>query len=425
MAALGAMTVAALPGARRASLRGCACWAGALVALLAGGSGDALAARVSSSLVNEISTSHWSPASPDPSGIAYDSRAHRLIVVDGEVEEMSIFRNANYYEATLSGELVRTADTMGFTHEPVGVAVDPGRRTFISDDDLDVVFELPRGPDGRFGSIEPRRSFSTTAFGSNDPEGVSYDRMGNRLFIADGSGSEIYELSPVDGVFGNGNDRVRHFDTKALGVGDPETVEFNPASGTLYVIGVSGDKIVEVTAAGAGVSEIDTSYLPLAKPAGLAYAPSSRNATLKSFYIADRKVDNDGYPDENDGTIYEVTTGPSVAPRSGHYLPKALDKGVVVRARCSTACVVTARLYLRRALAREPKISHSKPVALAEGRARLSRAGNKRFRIKFGPRPKRRLRRAQKLRFSLHATLTAAGGKAKTREKTVLVLRRR
>jgi hypothetical protein len=30
-----------------------------------------------------------------------------------------------------------------------------------------------------------------------------------------------------------------------------------------------------------------------------------------SFYIADRKVDNNGHPSENDGTIYEVTAGSS------------------------------------------------------------------------------------------------------------------
>jgi uncharacterized protein YjiK len=420
---------ASVETALSATCRGRAQWlvrAGALLALFAAMATEAVAAPVSSSLVNTIETSGWALPSPDPSGLAYDSAANHLLVTDGEVEEMSIYDGANFYEATLAGSLLRTANTMAFSHEPVGIAFSSGGRIFIADDDQQKIFVIALGVNGRFDSSDQVvSSFRTTTFGCGDPEGVAYDRAGERIFIADGEGTEIHEVRAVDGVFGNGNDDVRHFDTLSLDVKDPEAVEFNPDSGTLYTIGSTGDKIVEARTSGALVSEIDTSYLPLAKPAGLAYAPSSRNATLKSFYIADRKVDNDGYPDENDGTIYEVTTGPSVAPRSGHYLPKALAKGVVVRARCSTACVVTARLYLRRGLARKPKISHSKPIALAEGRARLSRAGNKRFRIKFRPRPKRRLSRAQKLGFSLHATLSAAGGKAKTRERTVLVLRRR
>jgi hypothetical protein len=43
---------------------------------------------IPSALVNTIDTSRWSPASPDPSGLAYDATANRLLVSDGEVDEM-------------------------------------------------------------------------------------------------------------------------------------------------------------------------------------------------------------------------------------------------------------------------------------------------------------------------------------------------
>jgi hypothetical protein len=118
----------------------------------------------------------------------------------------------------------------------------------------------------------------------------------------------------VDEVFGNGNDQVRQFATAPIGVNDPEAVEFDPNSGTLFMVTANGDKIVEATTSGALVSEIDTSYLPLDKPAGLVYAPRSTDPSKKSFYIADRKVDNDGHPDENDGAIYEVAVGQAPPP---------------------------------------------------------------------------------------------------------------
>src|SRR5215212_3806374 len=238
--------------------------------LLVGAHDQAVAAPLQSSLVNTIDTSRWSPASPDPSGIAYDSLSQRLLVADGEVDEMSIYKGANVFEATLAGNVVKTTNTLAFSHEPVGAA-----------------------------------------FGSADPEGAAYDRAGNRLFIADGEGSEIYRISPVDGIFGNGNDQVQHFDTALLGITDPETVEFNPDTGTLFTIGTPGKKIVETTTAGALVSELDTSYLPLVHPAGMAYAPRSTDPAKRSFYIADRKVDNDNHPSENDGAIYEVAPEPA------------------------------------------------------------------------------------------------------------------
>src|SRR5215213_1017608 len=277
--------------------------------LLVGAHDQAVAAPLQSSLVNTIDTSRWSPASPDPSGIAYDSLSQRLLVADGEVDEMSIYKGANVFEATLAGNVVKTTNTLAFSHEPVGAAFDAGGRLFVSDDDQRKVFQVALGSNGSFDSADSTTSFGTSSFGSADPEGAAYDRAGNRLFIADGEGSEIYRISPVDGIFGNGNDRVQHFDTALLGITDPETVEFNPDTGTLFTIGTPGKKIVETTTAGALVSEPDTSYLPLVHPAGMAYAPRSTDPAKNSIYIADRKVDNDNHPTENDGAIYEVAPG--------------------------------------------------------------------------------------------------------------------
>src|SRR5215212_7433983 len=107
----------------------------AALAVSAAAATEALAAPVPSSLVNTIDTSRWSPASPDPSGLAYDSTSNRLLVADGEVDEMSIYKGVNYYESTLSGSVVKTTNTLGFSNEPVGLAFDSGGRLFFSDDD--------------------------------------------------------------------------------------------------------------------------------------------------------------------------------------------------------------------------------------------------------------------------------------------------
>jgi uncharacterized protein YjiK len=271
-------------------------------------------AALSSSLVNTIDTSRWSPSSPDPSGLAYDPTTNRLLVSDGEVDEMSIYAGVNYYETTLSGTVLRTTNTLAFTPEPTGVACDSPARLFITDDDQRRVFVVSLGQNGQLDGNDATTSFSTSSFGSGDPEGVTYDKTGNRLFIADGVNAEIYEVRAVDGIFGNGNDQVLHFDTKVRGVIDPESVEFNPETGTLFVIGSGGGTLIEVTTSGALVSEVDTSEVPLVHAAGLTYAPRSTDPSQKSIYIADRKVDNDSHPTENDGAIYEIAVGAGGPP---------------------------------------------------------------------------------------------------------------
>ena len=217
--AVGSAIAETASTARRSRLRWLACAAG-LLGFLAGAGGEAVAAPIESSLVHTIATSGWSPASPDPSGVAYDPVSNRLLVVDGEVDEMSIFKDANYYEATLGDSSADRRHDLVLGRAGRGRA-GCGQPGLHLDDDQRRVFELALGSNGLFDSGDSRSSFSVTTFGCRDPEGVSYDRAGNRLFIADGEGKEIWEVAAVDGFFGNSNDLVRHFDTGTLGVSDP------------------------------------------------------------------------------------------------------------------------------------------------------------------------------------------------------------
>ena len=285
---------------------------------------------ISASLVRVTATSAFSPPSPDPSGISYDSVHGRLVISDAEVEEMSIWRGKNIFETSLSGTLLRSYDVTSFTTEPVGAAFNANTLgIFFSDDDAYEVFVVKPGPDGLIGTgDDTHTSFGTRDFGSNDPEGIGYDRVNDRLFIADGVNQEIYVLRPgPDGVFDGapptGDDQVTHFDTGSLGVTDPETVEYKEDTGTLLLIGSTGSQIVkEVTTAGALVAQIDLSFAPLDKPAGMAWAPTSNNPAGRSLYIVNRRVDNDSDPSENDGTLVEVALG-----STGTNTPPAVSAG--------------------------------------------------------------------------------------------------
>jgi SdiA-regulated len=321
-------------GARRPrrgrAVAACVAAAGAMLGGPAAGVTNAV--DTPSTLVNTIHTSLWLPASPDPSGLAYDRPRNRLVITDGEVEEMSIYAGANYFESTLNGTLLRTTNTLRFSKEPTGTAVGPAGKMFITNDDQARIQEIALGENGQFDELDSFRYFGVTQYGNIDIEGIAYDSAADRLFLADGAGSEIYEIRPVDGVFGNGNDNVQHFDTAVFGVNDPESVEFDPATRTLFTVGTAGRKVVQLSTAGALLSTIDISYVGRVAPAAITLAPRSTDPTQRSLYIADRAVDNGFDPTENDGKIYEIAVG--LAPPLP---PTPLPGGAVVEVKVSAS----------------------------------------------------------------------------------------
>lgn len=267
------------------------------------------------SLVQIIDTSVFS--SPDPAGITYLPSTNTLLIADSEVDEMEIFSNTNtnLFQTTLSGTLVYTANTYSFSIEPSGLTFNPFKQhLFFTDDDEDKVFAVAAGPDNLNGTADDElySSFDTRAFNSRDPEGIAFDRASGHLFIADGQNAEVYRISPGDdGIFNGlsptGDDElISSFDTAALGLADPEGIDINPDNGNLNIVGRGTDFIIETTTAGQIVSAIDVSFLPRTL-AGLAYAPGSKNPAVMNLYIADRGVDNDRVPEENDGKVYEIS----------------------------------------------------------------------------------------------------------------------
>lgn len=227
-----------------------------------------------------------------------------------------MYSGVNFFESSLYGGLLRTTNTLTFSKEPTGVAFGRAGKMFMTNDDAGRIQEITLGAYGRFAARDRVRDFSVTQYGSIDAEGIAYDPIADRIFIADGADNEIYEISPVDGVFGNGNDRVQHFDTSVVGVKDPESVEFDAVSGTLFTVGTGGKKVVELTTTGTLVNSFDISYLGRIAPAGITIAPRSSDPAQRSLYIVDRAVDNGVDPAENDGKIYEIAIQGPPPPRS-------------------------------------------------------------------------------------------------------------
>jgi hypothetical protein len=182
------------------------------------------APTISATLVQTIATSAWNPASPDPSGIVYLPGPDRLQVVDSEVDETTGagYHGVNLWQTTRSGGVTGTGTTLAYSKEPTGLGHDPGTNTlFISDDAKRRVWVVKPGSDGRFGSPDDVVTFvDAGAYGSTDTEDPEFDPATGHLFFLDGVASEVYDVNPVNGVFGDGNDVMTHFDVGKFGPTD-------------------------------------------------------------------------------------------------------------------------------------------------------------------------------------------------------------
>ena len=66
-------------------------------------------------LVNTIQTWQFSPASPDPAGLAYLNSSDSLLMSDSEVNEVAIFTGDNLFELDRSGFLLDTGSTLSYS----------------------------------------------------------------------------------------------------------------------------------------------------------------------------------------------------------------------------------------------------------------------------------------------------------------------
>jgi hypothetical protein len=264
-------------------------------------------------LKNVIKTFKWSPPSPDPAGVAYWPAKGTLLITDSEVEEMAIDEGFNAFEASLNGNLINTFNIKNFTIEPTGVCVNPiNGHIFITDDDDNRVFEIYVGKDQLFNTADDVITYiDTLTFGSNDPEGVAC--WGSELFVADSATAEVYRINPgfnriFDGIPPHGDDIVSHFDTQVIGVTDLQGIAINYLNNTLFLAGRESDYIFETTKQGEIVRKIDISLINILALSDLSLGESSQNDNgYLSLYIADRGVDNNFDPNENDGKIFEIT----------------------------------------------------------------------------------------------------------------------
>lgn len=258
-------------------------------------------------------TSVWSTPSPDPMGITYDPRTHRLLITDSEVDEMpSLWKERNFFVVRRKGNLVAARTFKKFTVEPADLTLTRGRSLYIVDDDLDRVFRDTAGKDGLFGTRDDVTAtvLMTHGFGSFDPEGLAWVPRARMLILTDGAdaaqNARVYTIRQgKDHRFATSDDVVRHFGVHKYGFTDADGVAVMRFSHHLLIVSDRQSFILETTMGGELVRKIDISATGIKAASGITFAPGTDGSPSR-LYITDRGVDNNVNPHENDGKLFEL-----------------------------------------------------------------------------------------------------------------------
>ena len=302
-----------------------------LAVLVACGLGSGLAAapparaeiRLKARLVQRINLAKLRPSSSDSAGVTWLPETGRLLFVDCNIDELPSYKGVNMWEITRSGSVEETGTTRRYSSEPTGVAYDTVRDIlYVSDDDKMAIFVVRRGGDGRFGtSDDDVDSFSVGRFGVGDPEDVAVDPASGDLFVVDGVGKEVFRLvAAPDGTFGG---LATHFDMGRYGAGDPEGIAYDPIRESLFVLDSRSKKVYELDTGGTLHAVIDVSEAKGGQLAGVTIAPASEGDGM-SLWVVDRGINNTmnldpltGDPPPNDGKLHELAVDIAFGQPSG------------------------------------------------------------------------------------------------------------
>ncbi len=295
-----------------------------------------MADEVQANLIQVIDTSNY--PSPDPAGIVYLPSEKKLLMTDSEINEMSwLFPtdqiNAFKIDPTTGGVVANGRySTISFSDEPTGITVNPNNHhCFISDDTgSKSIYEIDPGTDGVCMTPDDIvTSFSTSAFGSNDPEDVTFGQ--GFLYIVDGVLDTIFRVGPgTNGLFDGVDDIVTSVNLSSLGVTNPESIYYDATTDTLYLIDASGQFVIQITPDGQLVRTIDISIASPKKPSGIAMIPPSNLGDSIIVYMTARGWDNDSDPNENDGKIYVMEIPPFTQGNSAPIVSAGADQSITL-----------------------------------------------------------------------------------------------
>jgi len=270
------------------------------------------AEATTATVVRITHTSKWKVPSPDPSGITYYPKIHRLLISDSGVDNTHVWHHRNLFYVGLKGRLRSTGSLTKATFNPVGIAWNwKARCLYVVDDNADAVYRFGRGRDGRLGTKDDpaKRIIYTEHFGFTQPHGVAWRPKKDTLIIVDSALRRVYKFHRgKDRRFGTKDDIVSSFGVGKYGLTHPEGIAYDGVTDHLFIVSDSQNFILVTTMKGRLVKKIDLTATGINRPSALTFAPGS-GGQRHHLYVTDRGVNYTVDPNENDGRLFELRLG--------------------------------------------------------------------------------------------------------------------
>jgi DNA-binding beta-propeller fold protein YncE len=245
--------------------------------------------------------------STDPSGITYHPHSGHLYIADSEINELPVFTGDNIFEVSLRGDVV-FREFASDNVESAGITYDEFDQFFyVVNDDENTITRYDSNLDNALAVVVTTDDVLT----AKDPEGITSDPATGLLYVANGKdqdGSSQVLVYDSNLVFQNSFFVVE--------TQNPEGIALSPDNNHLFIVDGTVNKIFEYTVDGLSLNEYDLSgFSPTPTAAqGLTFGPTSDqndDPNNLALYVADGLLDNDRYPSERDGRIYETIIIPS------------------------------------------------------------------------------------------------------------------
>jgi hypothetical protein len=254
----------------------------------------------------------------DPAGVYYHPILDQLFIMDSEINEVATVFNqigANGFLTTATGDVllnqwdmtIDSGNEPGHNREPTGITrCASDDHFYIVNDDQKLIY---------------RYSYDGTAFTAvdavdisahtSDPEGITCDADEAVLYVLGGINQNIviYEYVENAGfVFDKSLDLNKTAGDSNGIPSDAEGITLDPITGHLLLVSTPDKAIYEFNISGVFINKHDLdAWSPSPySPQGITVGKSSNDPNELSVYVVDGVFDNDGYPEERDGRVYEA-----------------------------------------------------------------------------------------------------------------------
>lgn len=227
-----------------------------------------------------------------PAGIAFSASGKAFHVVPGRQESGPPPAETDLVRLTDYGDRAGAARIAAAIRDPINVVFDPlHSRLLILQSPNDHLLAVAQLADG---SLDPRSivRYRVRHFGLTDPQGTAVEPTTGHLYLLDAAGPRLVRVEPAsDGSFESAT--ITGIDLQPAGLQAVRGLALDPQTGHLFVIDLTGQRLVELSQSGAVLGARDVSGMALADPQAMVFAPSGDRTDDDAqlhLYIADRGV---------------------------------------------------------------------------------------------------------------------------------------